>query len=312
MIQKTSYSTIGYLYLLICCAASAYSFVFIADLNTTHNTMLSLILTFGYATILFTLFNIKKLPELWRLVIVNFKALFFLNLATLFSWLGTFVALKYIAPSTSIAIGFGLIAVTNFLIYTPFKQFKSNSHLVLCVSLILLSMVLIAWQYIHSATHLSNHDLFWGLFWSVLAGVIGGFVGINSEKLSHAGFSATQVLATRFYLIIIVAAGGFWLFPSSMPTHIDWHYYLLATLIVVIVPLFMYHIAIKELGSLLVSFVEPFTPVITFLLQITLLHYRFNLVSLLLLCLSSLTVMWLVSIEHRLAKQKVTGLTVDA
>jgi len=219
-----SNSTLGYLALSIGGLASAFSFIFIAHLNTINNEMLSMAMTFGCATLLFTVFNWKNLPRLYRLIINNFKPLLYLNIATLFSWFGTFIALKYIDPATKICIGFGLIAVTNFFIATSVRKIKKNKHLLFSIAFILFSMGLIINQHIHTNHTSSLAMIAVGLMWAIAGGVGGGFIGINSERIGKAGFTITHILATRFYLLVIVSAMIFLFTPHHSPITIHWSY----------------------------------------------------------------------------------------
>ena len=293
--------SLGYVYISLCCLTSAISFVFIAHLLQTHNEMLSMALTFGYATLLFTIFNYKKLANLYRLAFDNFKPLFYLNIATLLSWFGTFIALKYIDPATKVCIGFGLIAVTNFFILTPLDKLRENKHLLFSIFFILLSMGLIINQYacIYEV-HNTLKAIILGIAWSIIGGIGGGFIGVNAERIGKAGFSATQILATRFYLLVIVSLILIPFGRHAVSLNIDWKYYLLTALIIVFFPLLMYQLAIKSLGALIVSLIEPFTPVITYFMQVLFLGYRFNLLTLILLLFSSSAVIWLIRTEQKM------------
>jgi drug/metabolite transporter (DMT)-like permease len=299
MNHKHNNSNLGALYITLCCFSSAASFVFIAHLNQSHNELLSMALTFGYAIILFSLFNIKKLSSMFKIMLSQKRAMLGLNIATLFSWFGTFMALKYIDPATKISIGFGLIAVTNFFIATPLRSIGKNKHLLLCILFVMLNMGLVIGQYAVSSVHVSTEHMLFGLAWSVVGGIIGGFIGINSQRLHKAGYTATQVLATRFYFLVIVSVLILLFTARPTPLHIHWQYYLLSTALVVLLPLLMYHLAIESLGALIVSFVEPFTPVLTYFIQVIVLHYRFNLLTMVLLTLSSGGIILLVRMEHR-------------
>jgi drug/metabolite transporter (DMT)-like permease len=261
--------------------------------------MLGLFLTFGYATLFFTLLNIKKLPELYSLIVKNIKPLFYLNVATLLSWIGTFLALTYVDPATKICIGFSLIAVTNFFIFTPIKAIRHNKRLLLIILLILFSMTLIILQQSNFQLHDHTKLFLLGVLIAAIGGIGGGFIGINAEKVGLAGFSATQILATRFYLLVLVSGGIFFFSQHSHSVAINWSYYLLAAIIVVLLPLLTYQLAIKSLGALIVSFIEPLTPVITYFLQIFILGYRFTILTLILLLISSATIIWLVRTEQK-------------
>lgn len=301
---KNSNSTLGYVSIFLCCLTSAISFVFISHLNKTHNQMISIAITFSYAAILFNLFNIKNIINLYSSVAKNFKLIFNMNVVTLFNWLSSFICLNYLDPATAICINLSVLTVTLFFILTPLDKMKENKHLVFSILLIVTSMTLIIKQHVSTASHADIKTIILGLAWCVLGGVTGAFIGIHSEGMGKAGFSVTQILATRFYLLIMISIIGFFFVPHSMPVVIDWKYYLLASLIIVIFPLVMYQTAIKTLGALIVSLIEPFTPVITYLFQILVGDYQFNLLTVILLIISSSAIIWFVRIEQNIARTK--------
>lgn len=295
---------LGYISIFLCCVANAVSFVFIAHLNQTHNEMLSIAMTFGYAIILFNLFNYKSLMSLYSNVSKNFKLTLRMNVITLFNWLSSFMALNYLDPATAFCIILGVVAVTIFIVSTPRHKIKDNLHLAICVLLILVSMGLIINQYAHTALHSNVTTLTIGTLWCVLGGVTGAFIGTNSEKMGKAGFSISQILATRFYLLVIVSSVAFFITAPNEPIAIDWKYYLLSSLVIVFFPLIMYQMAIKSLGTLIVSLLEPFTPVITYFLQVLLLGaYQFNLLTFSLLTIASGSIIWLAGVEQNMARK---------
>lgn len=289
----------GYFFIFITCLSSAASFVFISHLSRNSDPFTGIFLTFLYASLFFLLLNIKNIKKLVSLSKSNLKPLFLLNLATCLSWLGTFLALKYIDPATKICIGFGLIAITNYFIFTPLGSIKKHKRRLMIVFLILASMILIISQNPLISSRSNIEILMLGIAWSIVGGISGGFIGINAEKIAHAGFKATQVLATRFLLLIIVS-GIFLAFSKPLQTStFEWAYYPLSSIVVVFLPLLTYQLAIKSLGALLVALIEPFTPIITYFLQISFMHYSFNPIFLLLLILSSTSVLLLLRSERK-------------
>ena len=293
---------LGYIYITLCVLINSYAFVFISHMVRNHNEFLSLAMVFGYATILFTLVNIKKLPLLWGRVKNNFKALSLLNLVSFLSWLGAFISLKYIDPATKLALGFGIIAITNFFIKTPISEWFANKRLITCLLLVFISMVLIVTQYAAINVHLHPHTIYLGLGWAIFAGITGGFIGVYSEKVGHAGFTPTQILATRFYMLVLASIIILVFTKPALPAHLDWHYYLLGSVIIVLLPLLLYQTTIQHLGSVITALFESFTPVVTYFMQIAVSHYRFHLTTFLLLLFANLMILWLVRVESKKSK----------
>lgn len=303
--KKLSSHTMGYISIFLCCLTSAVSFVFISHLNKSHDQMLSIAVTFSYATILFNLFNIKNIITLYSSVFKNFKLIFRMNVMTLLNWVSSFMSLNYLDPATSFCIILSVISITLFIILTPLNKIKENKHLLFSLLLIMGSMVLIVKQHIETTSFADRKMIIIGVAWCVLGGISGALIGTSSEGMGKAGFSVTKILATRFYLLIIVSLIAFYLIPHTTPVVIDWKYYLLSSLIIVIFPLVMYQTAIKSLGSLIVSLLEPFTPVITYLLQILVGDYKFNFLTVFLLTISSGAIIWFVKMEQGTSKAKM-------
>lgn len=304
MLVKTDNPVVGYFSIFMCCLATAISFVFIGYLNKTHNPMLSIAVTFGYAILLFNLLNFKKFFQLYTLVVHNFRLLVRMNFLTFLNWLSSFMTLNYLDPATALCIILSIVTITLFFMYTPFNQIKNNKHLVYSILLILMSMSLIIKNHIDIVSLKNMKVNMFGLLWCFVGGVSGAFIGTHSEKMGNAGFSVTQILATRFYLLTIMGLVGFYLIPHHMPVIIEWKYYLISSFIIVIFPLLMYQTAIAALGSLIVSLLEPFTPVFTYFLQITVADYKFNWITVSLLLFSSVAIISFVKIEQGLVMQR--------
>lgn len=302
--NKTKNFNLGYACIFLCCFATAISLVFISHMNITHNIMLSIFMTFAYATLIFNAINFRNILYIYTLVFQNKKVLLQMNLVTLFNWLSTFMALRYLDPATALCLILGILSVTIFFISTPIYQFKSNKHLCCSVLLVLFSLGLIVRQHVvfnSGEEHL--HNMLLGLAWCTLGGVMGAFIGMSSEAMGKVGFSVTQILATRFYLLTFVA-GLVFLFMNHGPIVIDWKYYLLSSLVIVFFPLLMYQTAVRELGTLLVSLLEPFSPVLAYVLQVVIGDYRFNITMISLLLFSCLAIIWFVRIEQNIQIKK--------
>ena len=304
MIQKHKNFQAGYFYILFCCLANAVSFVFISHLNKTHNEMLSIFMTFLYATLLFNLVNFKKLKHIYTTVLCNKKTLFMMNMLTLVNWLSTFMSLRYLDPATALCLNLGLLSVTVFLISTPIKKLRANKHLGLSVVFVLMSLGLIVKQYLAVNPGEANFENFLlGLVWCLCGGISGAFIGFSSEAMGRCGLSITQILSTRFYLLILIS-GISLLFLSPEEFQIDWNYYLFSSLIIVILPLLMYQAAIRDLGVMLVALIEPFSPVLTYILQVSIGLYFFNVLTIIFLGISSLAIAWFVRIEQKIQEEK--------
>lgn len=304
MLNKPSNYSLGYIFVFFCCFTNAVSYVFISHMTKTHDALLSLAVTFAYATVIFTLFNFKQASHLFSSIAKHFWLFLGMNISTFFCWLGSFLSLKYLDPATSLCLGFGLIAVTNFFVLTPLHQLKHNKHLISCILFIFITMALIIKQHADTTLQVSTKMIALGVMWCIISGFSGGFIGVYSERLGKINITATQILASRFYLLVIASTIIFFFMHHSTPVVIDWKYYLLSSLIVVFFPLLMYQLAVVKLGSIIVSFLEPLTPVLTYFLQVQIGDYRFNIITITLLLIASGAVILLVKIEQNIMHAK--------
>lgn len=304
MDKKIMGSRLGYGYIILCCVANAISFVFISHLNKSHDEMVSIFVTFGYAIVIFNLINVKRIGGLYRCVFKNARVVFNMNFFTLCNWLSTFMSLHYLDPATALCINLGVLSVTIFCISTPLHKLRANKHLGFSVLLVLLSMGLIIEQRVVGSSHLDVKNIALGSFCCTFGGITGAFIGMSSEAMGKAGFSITQILATRFYLLTFVSGVALIFIAQHAALVIDWKYYFISSLVIVFFPLLMYQGAIRELGTLIVSLVEPFSPVLTYILQVSIGDYRFNFVTITLLMLASAAIVWFLRIEQNIAQEK--------
>jgi drug/metabolite transporter (DMT)-like permease len=201
-----------------------------------------------------------------------------MNIATLFNWLGSFLSLNYIDPATALCINLAMGPITTFFVLTPFKKIKENKNILFAILSVIVGMLLIIRQQWSATVYQSTQHIYLGIICSVLGGIAGGFVGICSEKISKAGFSVRQILATRFYLLILVCAITlFFTVKNNLFAEIDWKFYLFSSLLIVMLPLVMYQQAIKALGSLMVSLFIPFAPIYAYFIQIMVGGYQLNI-----------------------------------
>ncbi|MCD6047065.1 MAG: EamA/RhaT family transporter [Gammaproteobacteria bacterium] len=267
--------------------------------------MLNIVMVFSYATLIFNLLSVKNIGTLYSNANKNFKLLFLMNIATLFNWLGSFLSLNYIDPATALCINLSMGPITTFFVLTPLRKIEENKHILFAIFFVLIGMLLIIKQQWNTSAYESTKHIYLGVLFSVLGGIAGGFVGICSERISKAGFSVKHILATRFYLLILVCGIAlFFTTKGNVFSDIDWKFYLFSSLIIVMFPLVMYQTAIKALGSLIVSLFIPFAPIFAYFLQIMVGSYRFNFFTAILLLLVCCGVIWFARLRQRLAIAK--------
>ncbi len=268
---------IGYLYIAFYCVFNALSFVFISILGNAHGQAQSIIYIFSLGILLFNLFCFKNLQLLYLKVGKKFRAVLGLNITTAISWLASFYALRFIDPANMLCIGMAVIPITTFFIVTPIKEYKANIATLLSILFVIFSMLLIIHENVQELTvPMMGSNIFWGILISVVGGIFGAAIGTYSEVLSKAKFQVKEILAVRFYLLVLTSI---LISIYNKTFEFNWQtlqLFSVSAVIIVFLPLIIYQKAIQHLGSLTVSILISFTPILAYFMQLTLHKYRFS------------------------------------
>jgi len=301
----------GYMYVLFYCVFNAYSFVFISTLGDTHAQSLSIVTIFSLGLLLFNLLNIMKLGTLYKKLSRNLFPVVGINITSAASWLACFYALRFIDPASMLCIAMAIIPLTTLFMSTPLRLYKNNLPIIFSIVVVIFSMAIIINQNIlNLGSHSSGFYFFIGVIISIVGGIFGGAIGIYSERLHKANFTVSEILAVRFYFLIIVAVAVALFSHSFNAMHwSDLKIYSFSAVIVIILPLVIYQKAISHLGSMVVSVLIPFTPILAYFMQLMIRQYPFHLGVLLSILLCSLTICALNIMRHRQQRQKKVSLS---
>ena len=280
----------GYIYIVFYCLFNAFSFVFISVVGNTHGQAQSIVYVFTLGLLLFNLLNISNLKILYTKTIEYFRPVIGLNVTTAISWAASFYALKFIDPATMLCIAMATIPITTFFIMTPLEAYKSSITTILSIGFVVISMLLIIHENInYSGAKNASFIFSVGVLISIIGGVFGAAIGTYSEQLHKAKFNVKEILAIRFYFLIL-----FGLIVAIATHRFQFNFqtlklFSLSTVIIVILPLVIYQKAIQHLGSLTVSILIPFTPILAYFMQLVLHQYQFHigtLMAILLCCVA--------------------------
>lgn len=269
---------IGYIYIAFYCVFNALSFVFISVLGNAHGQAQSITYIFSSGIFLFNLFCLKNLQSLYLKVGKNVRAVLGLNITTAVSWLASFYALRFIDPATMLCIGMAVIPITTFFIVTPFKAYKSNAATLLSIIFVIFSMLLIIHENVQGLIiPVVTSNIIWGILISVVGGIFGAAIGTYSEVLSKTNFTVKEILAVRFYLLVLVS-----ILISIYTKALEFNWktlqlFSVSAVVIVFLPLVIYQKSIQHLGSLTVSILIPFTPVLAYFMQLSLHKYHYNM-----------------------------------
>ncbi|TAK77184.1 MAG: hypothetical protein EPO11_02950 [Gammaproteobacteria bacterium] len=268
-------SIFGLMCILGWCFFSALARVIISNVSQKIDPVILCFYTFLLSTILFILLNIRNTTStLLKLkTIENRRNVYGLNVSTFGAWFFLIYPLKYIEPAivSTITLGLGPIAT---LILTAFiyKGKKLNYSDIVISSLLLLVILYAIYLSFSGVTTLGRFS-FLTLTYSTLSCLIVGFAtsagNLYAKKLSNNHFSAKEILASRFLLtvilagLILLAKNGNFFVPIS-----DWNDIIIVTICLVVIPLYLVQISIKQLEPIIVSLVAPLMPALVFVFQL--------------------------------------------
>ncbi|XBS69143.1 DMT family transporter [Acerihabitans sp. KWT182] len=146
--------------------------------------------------------NALKIP------LASLSGLITLNLASGISWIGYYCALKFIEPAIVSAlmgcIGPLYIAVTSFM-----SQRQLSANQVITSFGIVIGTAVLSWASITDHSAIQNVSLQHVLL-GLGAALIGGFgqvlTTLSTKGLAKQNWTASQIMAHRFYLLTLVAA----------------------------------------------------------------------------------------------------------
>lgn len=197
------------------------------------------------------------------------------NISTAVSWIAAFYALKYIEPSIENAINTGIGPMVTFIAaFSISNVSRYNKREVISsvgISLAMVIMVLVSLSGKSGIYNNSYIESVYGLFFCFLTGL--GIVGntIYSKRLSKSGCSTSFVLATRFYLMLIIAIIIFFCDPThAEPFDLlknNFSGIVLLALLGIMLPLYFLQKGIERVEPMTISLLIVLGPILTYLLQ---------------------------------------------
>jgi drug/metabolite transporter (DMT)-like permease len=263
----------GIIYVLIFVVLGAFQEVYVGSLVQKVNPILVMTVTFGIALVYFNLLAFKNKQHTLALV-KNHKALILiLNVTTALSWFGFMVSLKYLEPAIVSCICFSVGPILTSL-FNPIFNRGSKILKGEVLSAIGMGVGVLALTY-SSASGVSGLGLRPSA--EVITGIIAatcsavGIMGNTffSKKMSVVGFSSSQTMSLRFFLLTLFGAATLILRPIDLAFNISFVFEMLAlSVATVILPLYLLQVGIERLEPITVSLLISSMPVVTFFLQL--------------------------------------------
>ncbi len=245
--------------------------VYLGNWFQSVDPILVLFISFFLTAAFFIAINIGNLNSLMRKVHKYWQWIVLINLSTTVGWVGFFLALKTLEPAVVSTLSFAIGPLLTLFFWQitgiGFRPTKAEVLTSIGVATGLCILV-----YVSLSGQSGIGDVQSGMRLALLYGFLSG-VGVAgntifSKQLSRVGFSTTEVLSSRFVLLVVTAG----LFaPVQLSSHIDGLFLLkvfVITILTIVGPVFLLQRGIEKTKPLLVSVLLSSMPVATYFFQI--------------------------------------------
>lgn len=252
---------------LLSAAKTVYVSSLVSHLTPAVLIVCTFIIAAGYFNIQ-AMITSKSRPDF----ILSWRDLLLLNVCSAAAWIAFYFALKFIAPTIVSCLITGIGPLTALIMDRLIRNNRLWSLIDIVVgSGILAVTALLSLSSVSATSNVSAAGIWAGLALSIISGIGLTGVTIYSKKLYSNNWSAVQVAAHRFYLLIVLSlvyAIGFlsvaeitaW--RSSIPAIVT------IAVIGIIVPTMLIQFGIKQCAPVTVSTVLAMGPVLTCIAQV--------------------------------------------
>lgn len=251
----------SFLYVLI----FSIALVLIQKLDITIPPLFSLLITTTIATIYFNLINRKNLKKIYADCLQNKKDWFLVMAIVLIMWSTTMIGPGKIGASLFNFIYFAWLGTLGFLSlsFQSWKQYNKQFYFASCLSALIIINILLELNNSFSLSVLT------GIALALIGGTSSFIYFRKSQSLAkNASLSATQVLAVRFYLSIVMIL-------IFLPKHLIGEYLtpvnslnlILLAFFSLIIPLYFSQKALEKITSEQHAIINSLCPLVTGVLQ---------------------------------------------
>lgn len=246
--------------------------------------------TIGFSLLLATKFKdsvLKSIKELNVVIIVNGT--------TALMWLSFLYSLKFIPPAVAAAINAGIIPIATYAIL----KVKDPKCLPARVSLFRYSMLLLAVMGLMVTTIMQSNGVvklssyIVGFLCVVISGATTALNNVYIKDLFISGFNAKEVMAIRFYGIIILSSVMLLLSKNSIDYAVALSYELFfAAALGMVLPLYLLQKGIALTKPTDAAVLMALGPVVTYCLQTIVGSYHFYPATFVLIMIAALTAVY--------------------
>lgn len=258
--------------------STAISLIAINQFEIQTDPSLAALISFLLCSLFFNLININRLTIAYSLLLESPIDFININIITAIIWISTFWGLKYISPGVFVSLFMGVIPLSSLFFASNKTQFQYKEASPM-LTLIFLALGLVSYESLHRVDF--SKTVCCGLSLAIISGVFSAIYIHYSQKLQKKfNFITLDFLCIRFYFVIVIS----FYFLSVSGNHITvnsilnkWYDFIFVSILTVIIPLYSLQKAILKLGSLQVSYLITFTPIVAYLLQIFT-GFQFNII----------------------------------
>ena len=201
----------------------------------------------------------------------SLKAVLILNATSTLNWLGYFYALRFVEPAVVSSIMGGVGPLSTIALERLLRQRRLSARCYIAGAGIVMGTCLLSWACLTGLSGLratSVADTTIGLIAAVAGGASMAMTTLATKQLGEHGWTASHILAHRFYLLIVVAATLSLIGPGLSSGDLAQTGGLaLSTLLGVIVPLWVLQRGILLSEPFTVAALLSLAPILTFSLQ---------------------------------------------
>ncbi|MDX1900555.1 MAG: EamA family transporter [Gammaproteobacteria bacterium] len=251
----------SFLYVLV----FSIALVLIQKLDVSIPPLFSLIITSTIASLYFNIINKGHLKKIYSHCLENKKQWFSVMFIVLVMWATTMIGPGLIGASLFNFIYFAWLGMLGFMLlsFQNWKEYKIKFYFGLCLFLLIIANV-----FFELRTSFSYQALY-GISMALIGGTASFIYFKQSQSLAKsADLSATQVLAVRFYLAIIILL-------LIVPKHQIQNYFtvinsvslVLLAFFSLIIPLYFSQKALEKITSEQHAIINSACPIVTGILQ---------------------------------------------
>lgn len=213
--QFNKASLVGIGFVLMYNIFSSIKEVVSGNLVQTLSPFLLVVITFGFAAIVFQIIALTKYRQEYNKPFHNLNTLIKVNLSTVGAWIGFFYGVKYLEPAivSTLIAGIGPSIATIY--QSTFRHTGVKNPIENYSSLGILSCsILLVWFSLtgRTAVETMNYiDISKGVSLTVISSICVVITTFYTKEFSSKGCSPITIMAHRFYLLIPVSLIAFFL-----------------------------------------------------------------------------------------------------